>query len=810
RQTTNGTETTRTDYDPATALPIRQYAYGKLQQSLTYHPDGTVATIADGRGNTTALSNWKRGIPQHIRYADGATQSALVNDHGWITAVSDENGFATGYGYDAMGRLAAITHPSDDTVDWHPETRTFAPSAQAAYGLPAGHWRSVEAVGNKRVMTSYDGLWRPVVVETWDTANAAATRSVVIKRYDHENRLIYQSYPLNSISLWSDDPPGIRTTYDPLGRVTQVAKDSEHGPLLTRHEYLNGLEVRTTNPRGFQSVNGYVAYDQPRYDLLAWRAQPEGKTLEILRDVFGKPLSITQRNPDSTQRVTRRYVYDDHQQLCKTIEPETGATVMAYDAAGNLAWSAAGLDLPSPTACDRTDASIAARKSSRDYDARNRITGLWFPDGRGNQSWQYTPDGLIARSVVDNDGPGRATVSNEYVYNKRRLLTGESQAQSDWYTWSLGYGYNAYGHLSTQRYPDGLVVNYQPNALGQPTQVVDTRGQAYARGVSYHPNGAIRQFTYGNGLVHTMTQNTRQLPQHIRSGGGVLDDTYSYDANANTESIVDNLVGEGNDSARSRWMRYDGLDRLTATRSGAFGGDNWYRFTYDALDNLRSNTLPGVKDYARYGYDAHNRLVSIGNGANATVVNLGYDVQGNLSSKNGQGYDFDFGNRLKVVSGVESYRYDAQGRRVQSWAPGKGNVLNMYNRSGELMYQQDERREQALAYVYLAGKQIARIRKDGQSPSPPAPPVFGPPVLKASRVVTTPPRIGIALDWNTVPGAVRYELVTDIPQSDNPLTLYEGSDNGYLLERLLLGGNFKVRACRASGECSAWSNTVSL
>ncbi|RMH90885.1 hypothetical protein EBB59_09315, partial [Lysobacter pythonis] len=42
RQTTNGTETTRTDYDPATALPIRQYAYGKLQQSLTYHPDGTV------------------------------------------------------------------------------------------------------------------------------------------------------------------------------------------------------------------------------------------------------------------------------------------------------------------------------------------------------------------------------------------------------------------------------------------------------------------------------------------------------------------------------------------------------------------------------------------------------------------------------------------------------------------------------------------------------------------------------------------------------------------------------------------------
>ncbi|WP_268989338.1 NBR1-Ig-like domain-containing protein, partial [Xanthomonas vasicola] len=48
----------------------------------------------------------------------------------------------------------------------------------------------------------------------------------------------------------------------------------------------------------------------------------------------------------------RSYVYDANQQLCKVIEPESGSTVMAYDAAGNLAWSASGLDLPSTTSCD--------------------------------------------------------------------------------------------------------------------------------------------------------------------------------------------------------------------------------------------------------------------------------------------------------------------------------------------------------------------------------------------------------------------------------------------------------------------------
>jgi hypothetical protein len=36
----------------------------------------------------------------------------------------------------------------------------------------------------------------------------------------------------------------------------------------------------------------------------------------------------------------------------KTIEPESGATVQAYDAANNVAWRASGLSLPSTSSCD--------------------------------------------------------------------------------------------------------------------------------------------------------------------------------------------------------------------------------------------------------------------------------------------------------------------------------------------------------------------------------------------------------------------------------------------------------------------------
>ncbi len=102
----------RYEYDPNTALALQSYAFEKLKATMTYYVDGTLATSKDGNNNTTTFSNWKRGIPRNIQFADGTGVSAVVDDNGWITAVTDENGFATGYGYDAMGRVSAITYPN--------------------------------------------------------------------------------------------------------------------------------------------------------------------------------------------------------------------------------------------------------------------------------------------------------------------------------------------------------------------------------------------------------------------------------------------------------------------------------------------------------------------------------------------------------------------------------------------------------------------------------------------------------------------------------------------------------------------------
>jgi RHS repeat-associated protein len=203
-----------------------------------------------------------------------------------------------------------------------------------------------------------------------------------------------------------------------------------------------------------------------------------------------------------------------------------------------------------------------------------------------------------------------------------------------------------------------------------------------------------------------MTQNARQLPATV-TNGSVLNYQYNYDANGNVEAIYDNARG----SFYSRWMHYDGLDRLYEAGSASFGGDSWHRFTYDALDNVTSWKLEGVKDYATYYYNpTNNRLENILNSSGSSIVGIGYDPQGNVSNKNGAIYTFDYGNRLRTALGTELYRYDAFGRRVRTTSSSV-NSYALYGQNGQILWERDERAGARLQYVYLNGTILATRRR---------------------------------------------------------------------------------------------------
>lgn len=708
-----GIVTAQTDYD-GNARPTRTYAFGKLEKTLTYHTSGALASVTDGNGNTISVAGWKRGIPQLLSYPatpdtpGGATESAVVDDLGQITSVTEENGFTTSYGYDAVGRINQVTYPGQDTVAWAPRTSQFRALTSADWlpqGISVGQWRQYSEHGTHITVTYYDALWQPLLTHEYDAANQSATLRTTSTAYDTEGRVSFQSSPSAAVA---PSPIGTRTAYDALGREIRSEQDSELGILVTTTEYLTGLQTRVTNPRGQQTTTSFLAWDSPSYELPQTSQQPAGKVIEITRHPqFGWPKQLLQRSSDGTVQHKRSYVYETTGKLCKTIEPETGATVVGYDGANNPAWSASGLvggTYASTSTCSQAEAWSSGRRVVRTYDARNQLRQLAFPDGRGDQQWTYEKDGLPKTVTTWNDAASGAPVVTSYAYNKRRLLTSESLSQPGWYTWSLGYDYDALGALRATAYPTGLVVEYAPNALGQAT-----KAGTFATGVSYYPNGAIKQFTYGNGVVHTMTQNTRQLPQRV-SSGSVSDFSYTYDHNGNVSSIWDHARDTGT-GYYGRWLSYDGADRLTAANSCNFGGDCWHQFTYDALDNLESWRLGGVKDYADYVYDTQtHRLTGVRSSAGATVVSLAYDAQGNLTSKNGQPYEFDYGNRLRSVPGKEAYRYDGLGRRVLTTKAGGAQTLWLYGKSGEQLFSWEGPSDQKTReQVYLGGSLIATV-----------------------------------------------------------------------------------------------------
>jgi RHS repeat-associated protein len=398
---------------------------------------------------------------------------------------------------------------------------------------------------------------------------------------------------------------------------------------------------------------------------------------------------------------TRTYVYDANQRLCKTINPESGATVVDYDAAGNVAWIAEGTSLTTAV-CDRSLVTTT-QKVVRKYDVLNRVKLVETPGGTANLATTYYLDGQVKSFAAVN--PGKNTVTTSYSYNKRRLITAESSSNGST-LFTLGYGYNANGVLAALTYPDNQTVTYAPDALGRATQVVSTAGVAYATEIKYWPSGAISSFIYGNGIKHSMQPNERLLPTRSLDSHfvgtteiKVLDDTYAFDPNANVTDIVD----RAQNGLTTRGMAYDGADRLTAAVSPLQWGNATYG--YDALDNLRSADQ-GTRQY-RYNYDAANRLASIKSPTGAAIFAFAYDSHGNTLSKNSQGYQFDSVNRMSQVTGLQTYRYDGQGRRVQTTDSDNKTTFWIYSQSGQVIYTSEARRNQNVSYIYLGNSQIA-------------------------------------------------------------------------------------------------------
>ncbi len=218
----------------------------------------------------------------------------------------------------------------------------------------------------------------------------------------------------------------------------------------------------------------------------------------------------------------------------------------------------------------------------------------------------------------------------------------------------------------------------------------------------YFPNGAVKQFTYGNGIVHTLTQSVRQLPDVSKDAFGtnrVFEVDLNFDRNGNLLSSTD--LANAN---RNRTMTYDGLDRLlTATAPGLWGTAS---YSYDVLDNLRTNTL-GAASYT-YAYDTNNRLDLITRAGN-TSWDYSTDLRGNVLADGRNSYTFTRANRLAGVSGKETYQYDGHGRRTVVWRQDGTGMVPVYGLDGTLRYTADNKKGGGTSHIYLGDDPVADV-----------------------------------------------------------------------------------------------------
>jgi hypothetical protein len=782
-QTTNVTKgevESLNTYNPSNDMLQSRARFGQTLMSYTFHTNGNLASFTDGKSNKTSLSNYYRGIPRTIVYPDSTSETLVVDDLGQIRSITDQAGRLTGYNYDFGGRVNEIDYPTNDEQPWAntfiTTTTNTATPTPAERGLAAGHWKRTITTGGATTVTYFDAMLRPVLS---DSELGSTVQASTLTTYDAKGQKLFSAYPSGSALTFSQTPTvaGSTTTYDALGRTTQVQQTSELGTLTSSTAYLSGARQQVTDPKSNVTTTSYQVFDQPAYDAVIQVQAPAGITQTIARDIYGNPLSITQAGP-GTNPVIKSLFYDSYYRLCRTTEPESGSEIMHYDDANNLDWSASGLTIsPTDITCAQGQVATAAQ-TARTYDAMNRVTTILPPAGTQSTSYGYDPVGRLTSAVS-----GISTWSS--TYNFRGMLTSEALQLVGQNAWGLGYAHDANGSLSLIHYPDGENVSYAPDALGRPTQA-----GSYASSVGYFPNGQVAQFAYANGTSYVAAQNARQMLSNFSYGPGSavqLSEDLAYDPNGNISTVTD-LAG----GPRNKSFGYDALNRLTSANAAGLWGTQAY--TYDALNNLR--TLQTGSQTSTYHYDPTNKLASISSGA-TTLTSYLYDTRGNVTGKNAATLVFDQKNQLTQIAGSDTYAYDASGRRVSKTAGGI-TTYYFYSQAGQLMYQWAPGSALSTSFIYLGSRMVG----DNESL-----------VLVAPGAVNfdaNPNNGSYTVSWPAVSGATGYAVQesanggtwTTVYSNSGLSVAMSGKDGGSYL--------YQVRACAGNSPCTGWTASATL
>jgi RHS repeat-associated protein len=386
---------------------------------------------------------------------------------------------------------------------------------------------------------------------------------------------------------------------------------------------------------------------------------------------------------------TRTYAYDGMGRMTDATTPEAGHVILQYNA----------FDLVS----QQTDARGV--KTNYGYDTLNRLHQLSYDAGTtgvpatpavtynyGTNSAQNNNGRLL--SIIDGLG------SETYTYD---ILGKTTQLQKviDGVTYTIGYGYNLAGEVTSITYPSGHVIQQSFDAIGRLCEIAPvttgcgTATAPYASAYSYNTAFETTAFNFGNGVnaAFSFSPDRLQLTgiSYVKEAQTLFGLNYFYkqdsvncptgatNNNGQIQCIIDNV-----DSGRTASYAYDLLGRLAsaATHGSA---------SYPALNITFA--------YDRYGNRTaqNSSTVSIDPPTNR-ISTLPYDASGNMVNDGINALVYDAANRLITntqSSAISTYSYDCKSIRVKKVSGGNTTV-----------------------YIFSAGKVIAEYLNGAAATAP--------------------------------------------------------------------------------------------
>jgi RHS repeat-associated protein len=670
-----------------------------VARSLISGLDSSFNTSYQTRGNATGVSKWLlpagTAISSYAQYDIAGNTVKAIDGRGYQMTFdfSDRYGAPDG---DARANSSPVELGTQSSFAF-PTSITNA-LGQTGY-MQHDYYTGAAVNGedaNGVVSSGYydDVLDRPT--QMIRAVNQPSVKSQTTFTYDDVNRTVTSTGDLNSFgdnqlksavvfdgfgrNIETRSYEGVlyistRRTFDALGRVSQSSnpfRPTQESPLWTTTQFdALGRVITVTAPDAAQVVTTYSGNQVTVQDQAGKQRRSVTDALGRLTQVIEAPNSAsfnyqTDYAYDALGNLrtvvqgqqTRSYSYDSLSRLISAANPESGTVSYQYDANGNLT--------------QKVDARNVT--TSYSYDALNRAVSRAYSDSTPTVTYLY--DTLT-------NGKGRLTSVSSSVsvysysgYDAIGKVTGSSQS-IDGQTYSMTYGYNLAGALTTETYPSGRVVTTSYDNSGRLSQITGQKtGEAnktYASQISYAASGAITDLKLGNNLWEHVSFNGRLQPTEIGLGttqGGTdrLKLNYAYGTTANNGNVQSQTITIPGGPTLSQSYTYDSLNRLKSAEEMSGSSQSWKQtFVYDRYGNRTfdaANTSSGMV----------SSLLTIDQSTNRFTTGQGsilYDNVGNLTRDfNAHTFSYDAENHQVAYDGGATsngtdYKYDGDGRRVK-------------------------------------------------------------------------------------------------------------------------------------------------